>query len=442
MSLFYKFRLSTLAKQGLFGLSRFVKPETPADIAKDPDYVDGVEPELKKVATKRNSKIASNGKRYSLTRLMGAGTKAIKPIETYFVTSTLTTPKKVKSAISSITTRTPEKAALTTPTKGAHSSRLYSPYGSSYDNQGKITIVKTKADKTQVVIYCSLFFPSTKAPKDNRVLFPASPPAEFQKLKAHILKLHDSHAEFSLPSTLPITLERINSIHDEGKKRRPENKSVMGKLTAKAASILGGLNISPDVVLQWLHIKAAYLAGQYDEQIKRSRSQVATNLILGTREGNAHMTLIEMAFKRVLENKALKIDEIHQTETIEWAPGYENVIAKVIHYKLSIPGCEITYDLDPWTLNKVPDNKEELIHQFVENVLSEASEELKQTTQPVNNMPASLKLNLFKHFQEKLSEASSNTELSNTGITPTSGSAHVAASEPPSSVKIKLNPSK
>lgn len=442
MSLFYKFRLSTLAKHGLFGLSRFVKPETPADIAKDPDYVDGIEAELNKVVSKRNSKNTSNGKRYySLTRLMGAGTEAIKPIETYFVTSTLTTPRKVKSAISSITTRTPEKATLTTPTKGAHSSRLYSPNGSAYDNQGKITILKTKTDGTQITTYCSLFFPSSQASKENRINFPASPPADFEKLQEHITNLHQRHADLSLPSTLKITLERIDDIHEEGKKRRPENKSVMGKLSAKDAAILGGLNISPDVVLQWLHVKAAYLAGKFDEKTNRSQSQVATNLILGTREGNAHMTVIEMAFKRILKKEALKIDEIHQSEVIEWVPGYENVIANVIHYKLSIPGCEITYDLDPWTLNKVPDNKEELIHQFVETVFSEALDEPKQTVRPTTNLKRiPFKLSAFELYQDILDEQTTPKNMqTSTGSSFDSGPDDLESTEPFSS---KIKPSK
>ncbi|MFO1259268.1 MAG: hypothetical protein U1E78_12785 [Gammaproteobacteria bacterium] len=425
MSLFYKFRSSTLAKQGLFGLSRFIKAETPADLAKDPDYVDEPESNLKKSKTKKAklSAPSSNGrKKLSLTRLMGAGTEAIEKAKTYFVVSTPTTPARLKPALPLLGDRTPSKAELTTPKKGAHSSQLYSPQGSSYDNQGKITIVKTKADKTQVTLHCSLFFPSIKAPKDNRISFPSSPPPEFKKLKSHILKLQNSHAEFSLPSILPVTLDHINNIHDEGKKRCPENKSVMGKLSAKEAANLGGLNISPDVVLQWLHVKAAYLAGQFDPTIKRSRSQVATNLILGTREGNAHMTLIEMAFKHILSNESLKIDEIHQSEIIEWVPGYENVIANVIHYKLSIPGCEISYELDPWTLNKVPDNKEELIHQFVKTIFSEASKEPKQTVHPNEKIVSTLKLSLFELSKEITAEASnSKSSVSNNAVGPATG---------------------
>lgn len=410
------------------------------DTSDDPDYFERLDPKNKKFRSASGDHFP---KARSLTHLMGAGMGKITTDQTYFVQTTLTTPEKPKKALP-IPLRTPEKAVLSTPQKGAHSSQLISPGGSSYDNQGKITVVKTKDDKTSVTTHYSLFFRSTSSSKDNRINFPATPPDKFAKLKSHIDELHNSHAKISLPPVLSVTLERISDIHDEGKKRRPDNKSVMGH-SAKDAATLGGFNIPSDVVLQWLHVKAAYIAGQFDENIKRSRSQVATNLILGTREGNAHMTLIEMAFKKILLNKKLNIDEIHQSETIEWVPGYENVIANVIHYKLSIPGCEITYDLDPWTLNKVPDNKEELINEFVEIVFSETAKESKQKIKPAaeETAPLPFKLSLFTLFQERGSEASPKpVTTANTNLDSGSNVPDSTTSEPLPTIKIKLEPSK
>jgi hypothetical protein len=339
-----------------------------------------------------------------LTQLMGISSNAVPEEQVFFLSSSQTSPEKIKSVLPKQgDMRSPSKMACHTPKKGSQTTKIFSPKGSAYNNQGKIKIERTASDGAKTVHYASLFFPEHLAPKGNRINFSAVPPAEFNALRDHITTLQATQAHMPLPEVLSVTADSIQLVRTQGKKNKPQNKSVMGGISAVDALKLGGLDsfIDKGVKLHWMHIKAAYLAGQFDSTLKRSRSQVASNLIAGTAAANGHMLMIEMAFQAILSDKDLKIDEIQQSETIDWLPGYEGVIAECIHYKLSIPGCEITYDLDPWTLNKVPDNKQDLVAQFIATVFSTAEQAASVTPQKIKSSPI---LHSFQRMQGCLLE--------------------------------------
>lgn len=369
---------------------------------------------------------APNSKKRRLTQLMGISSNAVPEGQVFFLSSSQTSPEKIRSALPKQgDMRSPSKMACHTPKKGSQTTKIFSPKGSAYNNQGKIKIERTASDGAKTVHYASLFFPEHLAPKGNRINFSAVPPAEFNALRDHITALQATQAHMPLPEVLSVTADSIQLVRTQGKKNKPQNKSVMGGISAFDALKLGGLDsfIDKGVKLHWMHIKAAYLAGQFDTTLKRSRSQVASNLIAGTAAANGHMLMIEMAFQAILSDKDLNIDEIQQSETIDWLRGYEGVIAETIHYKMSIPGCEITYDLDPWTLNKVPDNKQDLVAQFVATVFSTA-EQAAVTPQKIKSSPI---LHSFQRMQDSLLEDQSDeTEASSLSSSSSNSTTHLS----------------
>ena len=354
----------------------------------------------------------------SLIQLMKASQEAVTA---FLLANSVTSPTKPRPLpISSDSLHSPSKAILSTPEKGASASHVVSPNGSRYDNQGNIQILKNGRR-----INCSLFFPQKAANSNNTISFPLIPPDNLEILQAYFKSLASSD-KTTLSQEIEITLDSLIKIHSEGKKRCPSNRSVM-KMSAEDA-FKRVFQLPKGARLHWLHRKATCLAGEYDKVTNCSQSQNSQNLILGTCEANAEMALVELAIKKMLKKPELNIEVIYLDEKVIWKPGYEGVIADKIIYTLKANGNEITFNFNPWTRNKIPDNKEELIDQIIEHAFSPTISENEivepskvqpltplYTTQKRTASPASTtKLaKSTKRFQAALREASN--QLKNDG---------------------------
>ena len=254
---------------------------------------------------------------------------------------------------------------FSTPEKGALTSKLYSPQGTEYHNQGAITI-----NYNGRKINCALFFSAAKASQLNEIKFDAKPDAEIlKKLKSFYELITSDTSIQPLSRTQPINLEQLKQIQIEGKKRNPSNKSVMKESAEKLFKKVFGSALLKNGRLHWLHLHAAYMIGKFNIQTQRSNSQNPYNMVMGTAAANALMTLPEMAVQRLLSDKKLNISEVNVDVSVRWKPDYPNLIADRIFYTLSYHRNSITFEINPWTLNKVPNNEEEIINHLISEVL-------------------------------------------------------------------------
>ena len=262
----------------------------------------------------------------ALLSLMGA---ASSPSKRGVTVLSARSPMRIASTVQGPHHLWPHDVDLSSPLRGAGTTsvRKRTP---NHTRLKRKRLIKREDEKGLDTI--SIFLPEDKATRFEETL-PTRVPDSLQGITLNPIHAH-------LPNWVPITLKKLTKIDKIKSKRTSprltDQNTIMGMPASKAAEC-AGFPIGQDHTWHWCHLYAHSLVGD--------DGQIVSNLVLGTKEANAEMTLVELVIRKILQaHKKNGLDTLYLKVIPEFVPSFEKIrLAKSLTYTIQDkPGMTFT----------------------------------------------------------------------------------------------------
>jgi hypothetical protein len=251
---------------------------------------------------------------------------------------------------------TPSKLTFSSPQKGARSSKVFTPKGTSLFPSRLLTF--DNGEET------ALFLPANKV--ENKTLKIPTPTAWVAEAPVPEETL-EGYVDIPLTLSEIIATEKLkNERQRRGEDPRGTSQNKLTKIPATRALRLAGFDVE-DGQGQWLH--------HIPHSCKGDFAQCLRNLGLGTKQANAAMELVNPVLKELLRKYKENLPALYLSTQPEWVPGFKEIrlMNSLTYIIKDAPGNQATktasirfdtLSLDPICVSEIPVIRAALLQKF------------------------------------------------------------------------------